>query len=195
MQVIVKVLCRTVEEYIAQALHRGVRPPERCPHCGKLHTLGHLGYYHRGCTDSEGKVREISVIRFECAHCGLTVSCLPDFAQPYRLINNTTIQKFFSARGGSASGGNGDTAPNDVQRNRDNLRRYWRRFVDYASYLRQTVGCALGRAPPKEPAAGLWQRILAKYRTLASATRYLVTAFKVTCFGKYGCHSPAAQGA
>lgn len=185
MQVIVQTVCRTVEDYLAQGAHRNVRPPVRCPHCGKLHTLDHLGYYQRGCTDSDGKVRDISVHRFECAHCGRTVSCLPDFAQPYRLINNATTQKYFD----------GNTTAPDVQRNRDNLRRYWRRFVDYAAYLRQRVGCALGRAPPKEPAAGLWQRILAIYRTLANATRYLVTAFKVTCFGKYGCHSPAAQGA
>ncbi|MEK7751346.1 MAG: DUF6431 domain-containing protein [Acidobacteriota bacterium] len=178
-------VCQTVEDYNAQAAHRRVRPPARCPHCGKLDTLDHLGYYQRGCTDSAGKVREISVHRFECAHCGRTVSCLPDFAQPYRLINNATTQKFFR----------GATAANDVQRNRDNLRRYWQRFVRFAGDLRQTVGCALGRAPPQEPAAGLWQRILAKYQTLANATRQLVGAFQVTCFGKYGCHSPAAQGA
>ena len=184
MQVIVKTPCKTVEEYIAQEAHLSVRPPERCPHCGKLHTLGHLGYYQRGCTDSEGKIREISIHRFVCRNRGLTVSCLPDFAQPYRMINNATTQKFF----------NGDRESCDVQRNCDNLRRYSQRFADMAGRLRQLIGCALGRAPPKEPAAGLWQRILAKYRTLANATRNLVSEFKITCFGKYGCHSPAVQG-
>ena len=183
MQVIAKTLCKTVEKYIEQEVHRSVRPPERCPRCGKLHTLEHLGYYQRGCTDADGKPREISVSRFECAYCGLTVSCLPDFAQPYRLINNTTTQKFFT----------GDTESSDVERNRDNLRRYWLRFTAMVKRLRQVAGCALGRAPPKEPAAGLWRRILAKYGTLANATRYLVSEFKTTCFGTYACHSPAAQ--
>jgi len=183
MQVIVKTQWATAEDYIAQEGHRRVRPPERCPRCGKLHTLDHLGYYQRGCTDSEGKVRDLTVSRFECEHCGLTVSCLPDFAQPYRLINNPTIQKFF----------NGDRESRDVKRNGDNLRRYWQRFVAMAGRLGQRIGCSLGRGPPKEPAAGLWQRILAKYRTLANATRHLVSEFKTTCFGKYDCHSPAGQ--
>jgi len=90
MQVIVKRPCKTVEEYIEQKAERRVRPPERCPQCKKLHTLDDLGYYDRGCTDSKGKIREISVRRFVCRNCGLTVSCLPDFAQPYRLVNNAS---------------------------------------------------------------------------------------------------------
>jgi hypothetical protein len=100
------------------------------------------------------------------------------------MINNATTQKFF----------NGDRESSDVQCNSDNLSRYWHRFADKAGRLRQMVGTALGRAPPKEAAAGLWQRILAKYRTLAKATRLLVADFKMTCFGKYRCHSPAVQG-
>lgn len=173
----------TVEEYIAQEGHSRVRPPERCPRCGRLHALDHLGYYHRGCTDSEGKVCGISVIRFECEYCDVTVSCLPDFAQPYRLINNDTTQRFF----------NGDRESRDVKRNIDNLRRYWLLFVAMSGSLGKSVGCFFGRAPPKEPATGLWRRILAKYRTLANATRNLVSKFKTTCFGKYKCHSPAVQ--
>lgn len=181
MQVVVKTQWATVEEYIEQAGHRRVRPPERCPRCGRRHALGHLGYYQRGCTDKEGRTSEMLVARFECAHCGLTVSCLPDFAQPYRLINNATTQKFFD----------GDVESSDVQRNRGNLRRYWLRFVVTCRRLRQILGCSLGRGPPGEPAAGLWRRILAKYRTLANATRLLVSEFKTTCFGSYKCHSPA----
>ena len=180
MQMVVKTQCTTVEEYIAQEAHRRVRPPELCARCCKLHTFDHLGYYQRGCTDSEGKIREISVRRFVCAACRLTVSCLPDFAQPYRLINNATTQKFF----------NGDRESAEVQRNGSNLRRYWQRFAAMAGRLRQSIGCSLGRAPPKEPAAGLWQRILSKYRSLANATRNLVSQFKTTCFGKYLCHQP-----
>ena len=181
MQVIMKTQWATVEEYIAGSGHSRVRPPERCPRCGKLHTLEHLGYYQRGCTDSEGEVREISVRRFECANCGRTVSCLPDFAQPYRMINNATTQKFFA----------GDRESRDVERNSDNLRRYWGRFAGMVRRLGQTLGCSLGRGPPRETAAGLWRRILAKYRTLADATRNLVSDFKTTCFGQYRCHSPA----
>ena len=183
MQVMIKVPWNSIEEYIQQEAHRQVRAPERCPHCKWLHTLEHLGYYQRGCTDSEGKVREISVRRFECSKCAVTVSCLPDLAQPYRLVNSGTIQKFFG----------GDRKSVDVQRNQTNLLRYWRQFKVWAKHLRGTVGSTLGRAPPGEPAAGLWRRILAKYHSLASATRRLVAEFKTTCFCQYLCHQPAMQ--
>jgi len=183
MQVIVEMHGRTVEEYAEQAYHRNVRAPEACPRCGRLHVLKHLDYYQRGCTDSGGKVREISIKRFECTHCGLTVSCLPDFAQPYRLINNQTTQKFF----------NGDVESADVQRNHTNLKRYWLRFSKWAGCLKSIIGTTLGRAPPNEPAAGLWRRILARYHSLAQATQMLVQDFRVTCFGQYRCHQPALQ--
>jgi len=183
MQVIVKMHGKTVEEYVEQMAHRSVRAPEACPRCGRLHVLTHLDYYQRGCTDSRGKVLEINIKRFECTHCGLTVSSLPDFAQPYRLINNHTTQKFF----------NGDTVSEDVQRNYINLRRYWRQFLKWAGRLKTIIGVTLGRAPPKEPAAGLWRRILAGHHSLARATLMLVQDFRVTCFGQYRCHQPALQ--
>ena len=181
----VKVPWNSIEEYVQQEAHRQVRAPERCPNCKWLHSLKHLGYYRRSCTDSEGKVREMSVRRFECSKCAVSVSCLPDLAQPYRLVNSRTIQKFF----------NGDRNSLDVRRNQTNLLRYWRQFKLWAKRLRGTVGCALGRAPPGELAAGLWHRILAKHRSLGSATRLLVTEFKTTCFGQYLCHQPASQTA
>jgi hypothetical protein len=183
MQLIVKMHGKTVEEYIEQLAHRSVRAPEACPRCGRLHVLKHLDYYQRGCTDSVGKVREINVKRFECIHCRLTVSCLPDFAQPYRLINCQTIQKFF----------NGDTDPKDVQRNYINLQRYWLRFSKWAGRLKTIIGATFGRGPPKEPAAGLWRRILARHHSLARATQMLVQDFRTTCFGQYRCHQPALQ--
>ena len=38
----------------------------------------------------------IAVRRFVCRHCPVTVSCLPQFAQPYRLVCNETIEAFFA---------------------------------------------------------------------------------------------------
>ena len=173
----------TIEQYIEQSAHQTIRAPERCPKCRKLHVLEHLGYYQRGCTDSAGQVQEISISRFECTYCGVTVSCLPEFAQPYRMINNETTQKFF----------NGDTESEDVQRNYTNLRRYWRKFSVWIKRLKATIGTTLGRAPPQEPAAGLWRRILAEHRSLARATLMFVQEFRITCFGLYRCHQPAMQ--
>ena len=184
MQVITAMKGKTVEEYEEQELHRGVRAPEACPKCRRLHVLTHLGYYRRGCTDSSGKVLGIQIKRFECPPpCKVTVSCLPDFAQPQRLINSQTIQKYFD----------GDHEAEDVQRNYINLRRYWREFSRWAQRLKTIIGATFGRAPPKEPAAGLWRRIIATHHSLARATQMLVQDFRVTCFGQYRCHQPAMQ--
>ena len=175
---------KTVEQYVEHELHLGVRAPEACPQCGRLHVLTHLGYYKRGCTGSSGKIREIHVKRFKCPPCKISVSCLPDFALPYRLISSPTTQKYFD----------GNQTSEDVQRNRDNLRRYWRRFLNWAKRLQAIIGTAFGRAPPKEPAAGLWRRILARHDSLARATQMLVQVYRVTCLGQYRCHQPAMQG-
>lgn len=184
MQIAVKVPCKDAQKHVEQGMHQRVRPPACCPRCQRLSTLEAHGYYLRGCTDAEGRLREILVRRFECTACGCPVSCLPDFAQPYRLIHNATIQKFFA----------GDRNSPDVVRHHDTLSRYWRTFVAWTGRLKRFLGSTLGRGPPDdEPAAGLWRRLLARYGSPASASRSLVTDFKITCFGQYRCHQPAAQ--
>jgi hypothetical protein len=100
------------------------------------------------------------------------------------LVNNTTIEKYF----------NGDRKSNDVLCQRENLRHYWKRFADMARRLRQIAGCSLGRAPPTEPAAGLWRRIIAKWRTLTQATLHMTQEYYATCFGTYRCHQPGVAG-
>jgi hypothetical protein len=179
MQVIVKVRCLP-EEYAEKDLHCDVRAPSLCPSCTKRNRLEAHGYYDRWVSNSEGWPVEIRVRRFECEHCGITVSCLPDFAQPYRLVNNTTIQRFFA----------GQTAPMDVQRNEEWLKRYWRRFKHWSEQLRSIIGSAYGRASPKEGARALWQRLMARCTTLKKCTRRLVRKFRATCFGIYQCHQP-----
>jgi hypothetical protein len=179
MQVITKVRCRP-EQYCEQQLHFQVRPPIHCPHCTKRERLEVLGYYERNVTDTAGQVRRIQVRRFLCTHCQRTVSCLPDFAQPYRLLHNHTIQQFF----------NGATATPAVQRWLELLPRYWRRFTGWAPQLRRLLGSVFGRAPPKEKVEALWRRLLAACRNLSQLTGHLVQNFRTTCFGSYRCHQP-----
>jgi hypothetical protein len=133
-------------------------------------------------TDTAGHIITIRVRRFKCNQCRKTVSCLPGFAQPYRLVNNPTIEHFF----------NGKTGSLDVQRNEDRLKRYWRRFEIWAPALRKLIGSALGRAPPREKAKALWQRLLGAYKSFAACTRRLVRDFQTTCFRNYLCHQPPA---
>ena len=54
-----------------------------------------LGYYSRNVTSPKRGVLRIFVRRFRCCECGKTVSVLPSFVQPYRLVLNLTINEFF----------------------------------------------------------------------------------------------------
>ena len=179
MQVMVQLDCGP-EEYVAGQRHRRVAAPSRCPNCGSPGSLEALGYYARYTTDAQGRALEFEVRRFECASCGHTVSCLPDFAQPYRVLNNTTIEAYFR----------GERMRLDVRRNEDLLRRYWRRFVAFSSTLRKLLGGVFSRAPPIEKAEALWQQLLAACQSLAACTCRLVREYRTTCFGKYRCHQP-----
>ena len=178
MQVIVKVQCQP-EDYISRKVHETVQRPRLCPVCHKCNRLEAHSYYERGVTGSDGKVVEISIRRFKCQHCGKTVSCLPDFAIPYRLVNSTTTESFF----------NGDTGI-DVQRNQDRLKRYWRRFVEWSPQLRKIIGSVFGRSPPNESAEALWQRLMAACKNLQKSMSRLIHDFRTTCFGTYQCHQP-----
>jgi len=182
MQILVEVT-GGITEYVEQKLYLQIRAPSRCPNCGSYNCLGLLGYYARWCTDLMGTPMAIKVRRFMCSQCPGTVSCLPHFAQPYRLINNGTVEKFVA----------GDTRAPDVQHLLDLLQRYWRKFERWTGLLRETVGSTFGRVPRKDTAAGLWQRVITRCGSLAKATMQLTRKFRITCWGKYHCHQPAMQ--
>jgi len=87
------------------------------------------------------------VRRFLCTSCEITVSCLPCFAQPYRLINHTTLEAFLM----------GERQRRDVQARQELLQRYVRRFAEWWPSLLRIVGYRFGRAPPKEEATAFWR--------------------------------------
>ena len=178
MQVIVKVQCQP-EEYIAHRVHERVQRPGLCPNCHKRNQLEAHSYYDRGVTDQAGEVVEISVRRFECQYCGKTISCLPDFAIPYRLVNSTTTECFFNG-----------IVDIDGQRNLDLLKRYWLRFQKWAPDLRKIIGSAFSRSPPEESVEALWRRLMAACKSLRKSTCRLIKEFRTTCFGTYQCHQP-----
>jgi hypothetical protein len=171
----------TVEAYVKEQFHKRMRPPEECPNCGRLHRLWGHAYYERYSTDAEGKPLAFWVRRFLCTCCGITVSCLPCFAQPYRLVNHTTLEAFLKGRNGRR----------DVQAQEGLLKRYVRSFAAWWPSLLRIVGHRFGRASPKEEATAFWRRAVAACGSAADLTMQLVREFRTTCFRTYRCHQPS----
>lgn len=174
----------TVEAYVREQYHRHMRPPSQCPNCGRFHRLWGHAYYERGTTDSCGKAIAFWVRRFLCADCEITVSCLPSFAQPYSLVNQTTLEAFVKGR----------DQRRDVQARWDLLQRYRRRFAEWRPQLLKIIGHRFGRASPKEEATAFWRRAVATCGSTSKLTALLVQEFGTTCFTTYRCHqAPLAQ--
>ena len=108
----------------------------------------------------------------------MTVSCLPRFAQPYRVVCNATIEAFFEGR----------TARSDVRSWDELLGRYQRIYQQWFGTLRMECGAFFGRSPPEEKALGFWDRIMRTCGGLAAATGKLVGQLRITFFGRYRCH-------
>lgn len=113
--------------------------------------------------------------------CGKTASLLPDFAQPYRLVCNSTIECYFS----------GDLYRADVQSWKGLLICYWKRFVAWLPKLRRRIVQRLGRAPPAKRPKRVWLFLMAAAGDLAQLTQRLVVEMHITIFGRYRCHCPA----
>lgn len=164
-------------QYVEQNYQKQVKAPESCPNCSRAHTLEALAYYQRYVTWLT-KVLIVWVRRFLCRHCQVSVSCLPDFAQPYRAINTTTI----------AAGFSGPTQSQAVQHWGGAIKSYWHRFQTHLPTLVRAVGNAFGPVPLVPRTQGFWQQLLGHCGDLARATRQLVEQFHTCLFGTYRCH-------
>jgi hypothetical protein len=168
----------TPEQYIAQAHHRQVKAPANCPNCRWAWAFELLGYYSRYVTTSEAMVVVILIRRFVCRRCGVSVSCLPSFAQPYRVVETATVEKGFNAEPGQAKARRWDVL----------IQSYWRRFEGHLPALLQRVGSAFGAVPLSPEPRGFWRQILEASTSLAAATGRLVEDFRTCLFGNYRCH-------
>lgn len=168
------------EQYVAGAAHKEVPPPPNCPSCGGQNCFESLGYYTRSLSKKGSSgVMPIAVRRFRCASCGVSVSLLPSFAQPYRLVRNEIVQMFFD--------GNRDA--DDVLRWDYLLRRYLRRFCQWFPELIVRTAVRLSRSPPMDALEGFWGIFKNLWGSLSLATGQLVCCFQVTAFGAYKCHA------
>ena len=179
MQIIVRVKWTPEDHLLAQKQCTMPRP-NRCPNCSAAKSLVALGYYERWLSGTNGKHLRVSVRRFRCRACGRTVSLLPDFAQPYRLVRNEAIERYFSA----------PSERIEVRRNSTLLRCYWRRFTLWLPELKRAIGTGLGRSPPASEPRSWWVFLMDATGDLARATRRLVEHMRVTIFGRYRCHQP-----
>ncbi len=171
----------TPQQYADRKYHKQVKAPENCLNCGRAHSLEALAYYHRYVSWLTG-VLMIWVRRFLCRHCRVSVSCLPDFAQPYRAVNSETI----------AAGFSGQTRTREQNRAVEHwgtaIAVYWRRYQGHLPALLCIVGNAFGALPLQPTAREFWNVLLARCGDLAGATRELVQQFHTCLFGTYGCH-------
>lgn len=167
----------TPRQYVEQDYQKQVKPPETCLNCGRAHTLEALAYYHRYVTWLTD-VLMIWVRRFLCRHCRVSVSCLPDFAQPYRAVNSATI----------AAGFSGQTQSREVQHWGAAIEVYWRRYQRHLPALLRIVGNAFGALSLQPTAREFWKVLLAECGDLPRATGQLVHQFHTCLFGAYRCH-------
>ncbi len=169
------------ETYLQREAHRQSAPPPSCPHCKGERTWEALGYYYRGITDrSAAKILVLPIRRFRCRRCGRTVSLLPSFAQPYRLVRNETVERYFCGRHENI----------DVVRWQYLLKRYWQRFENGLPKLSRIKELVLPSFSPGEASFELWERLLERFGELSSMTLHLVGTFQITLFGSYRCHRP-----
>jgi len=176
---LIREMAMSAARYVGENFHLLVTKPGACPHCGAQRALEALGYYSRNITSSQATVVRICIRRFRCRGCAKTVSILPSFAQPYRLIQNSTIDRYFS----------GDS-PVDALWWQPLLKQYWKRFTKRLPELAHLIGSEVSRAPPYFNGVEWWKAIVAAFGDLESITTKIVGRYHVTLFGYYRCHSP-----
>ena len=167
----------TPEQYAQQEYHKQVRPPENCLNCQRAHALEALSYYDRFITTATYLVLSIWVRRFQCRHCEVTVSCLPEFAQPYRAVNTPTVADGFNGK-----------ATDEVKRWASLIAAYWKRFKSHLPDLLRVVGNAFGPVPLQPRAEDFWWRLIARCGDQGQATGQLIHEFHTCLFGNYRCH-------
>jgi len=167
----------TPEQYAEQEHHRQVPPPECCPNCRRAQVLEALAYYERNITTATALVLRIWIRRFECRRCEVTVSCLPEFAQPYRVVNTSTVADGFNVM-----------ATDQVKRWASLIAAYWKSFRSHLPLLLRQVGNAFGPVPLQPTAQDFWWRLFARCGDLGAATRQLIDQFHTCLFGNYRCH-------
>lgn len=178
-----QIICLTSdspERYGLRRRHPLIRPPAECPHCGARQTLRSLGYYERYLSGSGSTAWRIRIRRFRCWLCRKTVSLLPAFAQPYKLVSNDLIEKYVKYSGRCI-----ETEPWI-----DLLRRYWCSFRWGLPRMSDPILVLAGLVLPLEHPKRSWELLLQWGGSLAMTTMRFTREAQITLFGRYRCHAP-----
>lgn len=170
----------TPKEYVAQVFEEQVIKPENCANCYGANCLEALGYYARWVSHLL-EVFRIRVRRFRCQQCRVSISCLPDFAQPYRAVHSATVQAGFN-----------EQSTKEVQHWGWLIVVYWKKFTAHLPRLLGAVGNAFGPCRAGVSAKEFWGLLMDECSDLAGATQRLVREFGTCLFGHYRCHQRKA---
>jgi hypothetical protein len=169
------------EDYVRTDAHLKVCRPKVCPNCMICEVLLALGYYSRWVSSSSHeKVTRIKARRFRCHDCRLSTSMLPDFAQPYRLVETDTVDAFLA----------GNRSGDAVKVWIDLLGGYQRRFESQLPETRLVLSSAYALADLPQAAVELWEEIRKRFGGARVLTSRLVREVRITVFGIYQCHRP-----
>lgn len=172
------------EDYERENAQLQVGRPKDCPNCEKCVGMLALGYYSRWVSSSSRrKVTLITIRRFRCPACHLTTSMLPDFAQPYRLVGTDMVDEYLA----------GSRGCDVVNVWSEHLVRYQRRFDDRLPETRRVLSAVYGLAELSRVAVDLWEEIRRYFGGARMLTARLAGETRMTVFGLYRCHHPAAK--
>lgn len=168
----------TAADYIQNRGHQNCKPPERCLHCGRRKLHRH-GSYPRDVIEL-GRLYAVRVPRFLCPACRRTVSLLPSFAQPYRLLGTALIEAFLTNRFDQPG----------IDSRWDLLQANRRRWMQRAGQIETVTGAFF--EPLVDESVGAPERLLrsmlARWVDLQRAGVHLLEGFGEALLGRYRIH-------
>jgi len=148
--------------------------PRGCP--DKIHCHGH---YTRFASPSGQEL--LTVLRFLCRACGLTISVLPASRLPYRAIEVDRLQTHADRQAGVGQGP--DPPPDELEAGC--LRRAWTCLRTRVELLKNALGplvsVGIGSVEP------LWLGMQQAKATLPGILGFLATTHKISLLGDYRC--------
>jgi hypothetical protein len=120
----------------------------------------------------------ILIARFLCPLCGRTMSCLPSFAQPYRMMGTATVEAFLQKRMDEPG----------IAQHWDLLHSYGQRWEQRSPEIEAVTGLFFGPLSDEPPPKRLLGALLSKWGDLQRASVQLLELFGETPLGRYRIH-------
>ena len=137
------------------------------------------GRYSRYANPTGGKL--LSIQRFLCAECGLTISVLPADRLPYRPLAGPRVEAYFNEQANTGSGP--DPPPALIEAGC--LRRAWARLQNRTNLLRNLLGLMATRGTAAVEA--FWVRMRELHGTMQAMLCGLARSHQRSLLGDYRC--------